>query len=185
MGLVPGGVLLADNDSLISQRRRILNGMGHDHGHGAGVAHRGRLALVLSLSVGVLVVEAVVAWITGSLALLADAGHMLGDSFGIVMALAAITVAQRGGGPGSRRTFGYSRTEVLAAGANGLILLGLSGWVAVSAIRRFGDSPELEGGLILLAGGVGLVVNLIGLLLLRRRGAGEHQRPWRLPRGAG
>ncbi len=73
--------------------------MGHDHAHGAGVAHRGRLALVLSLSVGVLVVEAVVAWITGSLALLADAGHMLGDSFGIVMALAAITVAQRGGGP--------------------------------------------------------------------------------------
>ena len=134
--------------------------MGHDHAHGTGAAHRGRLALVLALSVGVLVVEAVVAWLTGSLALLADAGHMLGDSFGIVMALAAITVAQRGGGPGSRRTFGYSRTEVLAAGANGLILLGLAAWVTYSAIRRFGDSPELEGGLILVAGGVGLVLTL-------------------------
>lgn len=141
--------------------------MGHDHAHGAGVRHRGRLALVLGLSVAVLVVEAVVAWITGSLALLADAGHLLGDSFGILMALAAITVAQRGGGPGSRRTFGYSRTEVIAAGLNGLILLGLAVWVALNAIRRFGDSPELDGGPILLAGGVGLVVNVVGLLLLR------------------
>lgn len=141
--------------------------MGHGHGQGAGVRHRGRLALVLALSVGVLVVEAIVAWITGSLALLADAGHMLGDSFGIAMALAAITVAQRGGEPGSRRTFGYLRTEVIAAGINGMVLLGLATWVAYSAIRRFGDSPELEGGLILLAGAVGLVVNVIGLLLLR------------------
>lgn len=141
--------------------------MGHDHAHGAGVRHRGRLAVVLALSVGVLVVEATVAWITGSLALLADAGHLLGDSFGIVMALAAITVAQRGGGPGTRRSFGYLRTEVIAAGLNGLILLGLSVWVAYSAIRRLGDSPELHGRLILLAGAVGLVINVLGLLLLR------------------
>jgi len=141
--------------------------MAHDHGHGTGVRHRGRLALVLALSVTVLVVEAVVAGITGSLALLADAGHVLGDSFGIVMALAAITVAQRGGGVASRRTFGYQRTEILAAGLNGLVLLGLAVWVTVSAVRRFGESPELEGGLILVAGGVGLVVNVIGLLLLR------------------
>jgi cobalt-zinc-cadmium efflux system protein len=141
--------------------------MGHDHAHGTGVQHRGRLAAVLGLTALVLVVEAVVAAVTGSLALLADAGHMLGDSFGIVMALAAITVAQRGGAVGSRRTFGYQRTEILAAGLNGLILLGLSVWVAVSAIGRFGDAPELDGGMILVAGGVGLVVNLIGLSLLR------------------
>ena len=56
---------------------------------------------------------------------------MLGDSFGLVMALAAITVAQRGGGPGSRRSFGYQRTEILAAGLNGLILLGLSCWITI------------------------------------------------------
>jgi cobalt-zinc-cadmium efflux system protein len=141
--------------------------MGHDHAHGTGVQHRGRLAMVLGLTAIVLLVEAVVAAVTGSLALLADAGHMLGDSFGIVMALAAITVAQRGGAEGSRRTFGYQRTEILAAGLNGLILLGLSVWVAVSAIRRFGDAPELDGGLILVAGAVGLVVNLLGLMLLR------------------
>lgn len=141
--------------------------MGHDHAHGSGVQHRGRLAIVLALSLTVLVVEAVIAVVTGSLALLADAGHMLGDSFGLVMALAAITVAQRGGAPGSRRTFGYHRTEILAAGLNGLVLLGLAVWVTVSAIGRFGDAPELEGGLILVAGAVGLVVNVIGLALLR------------------
>ncbi|KQX74792.1 cation diffusion facilitator family transporter [Aeromicrobium sp. Root472D3] len=141
--------------------------MGHDHAHGTGVQHRGRLAIVLALSLGVLVVEAVVAAITGSLALLADAGHVLGDSFGIVMALAAITVAQRGGGPGSRRTFGYQRTEILAAGLNGLILLGLAVWVTSSAVSRFGDAPELDGGLILVAGATGLVVNVVGLVLLR------------------
>jgi cobalt-zinc-cadmium efflux system protein len=141
--------------------------MGHDHAHGTGVQHRKRLAIVLGLTATVLVVEAVVAAVTGSLALLADAGHMLGDSFGIVMALVAITVSQRGGVLGSRRSFGYQRTEILAAGLNGLILIGLSVWVAVSAVRRFGDAPELDAGLILLAGAIGLVVNLGALLLLR------------------
>ena len=141
--------------------------MGHDHAHGTGVRHRGRLALVLALTVAVLVVEAVVAWITGSLALLADAGHLLGDSFGILMALVAITVAQRGGGLGSRRSFGFLRTEVIAAGLNGLILLGLAGWVVYNAVSRLGSSPELEATPILAAGAIGLVVNVIGLLLLR------------------
>ena len=97
---------------------------------------------------------------------------MLGDSAGIVMALAAISAAQRGGRPGSRRTFGYHRTEVLAAGLNGLLLLVLAGWIVVSAIRRLGDPPELEGGLVLAAGAVGLVINVVGLLLLRA-GAAE------------
>ena len=138
--------------------------MGHDHG--TGVAHRGRLALVLALSLTVLLVEAVVAFLTGSLALLADAGHVLGDSFGIVMALAAISVAQMGR-PGSRRTFGYHRTEVIAAGINGLALLALCGWIVVSAVRRLGDAPEIDASLVLWAGGVGLVVNLLGLVLLR------------------
>jgi len=141
--------------------------MGHQHASGTGIRHRGRLALVLALSLLVLAVEAVVAWFTGSLALLADAGHVLGDSAGIVMALAAISAAQRGGRPGSRRTFGYHRTEVLAAGLNGLLLLGLAGWIVVSAIRRLGDAPELEGGPVLAAGALGLVINLIGLFLLR------------------
>jgi cobalt-zinc-cadmium efflux system protein len=137
------------------------------HAHGTGVRHRGRLALVLAMSLVVLAVEAVAAWLTGSLALLADAGHVLGDSAGIVMALAAISAAQRGGRPGSRRTFGYHRTEVIAAGLNGLLLIALAGWIVVNALRRIGDAPEIDGGLVLAAASVGLVVNVIGLLLLR------------------
>jgi len=135
------------------------------------VQHRGRLALVLALSVTVLVVEAIVGWLTGSLALIADAGHMLSDSIGVAMALAAITVAQLGR-PGSRRTFGYHRTEVLAAGLNGLILLGLSAWIAWRAVVRLADPQDLEAWPVLIAGGIGLMVNIIGLLLLRE-GAGE------------
>ncbi|EFQ81849.1 cation diffusion facilitator family transporter [Aeromicrobium marinum DSM 15272] len=141
--------------------------MGHDHTHGTGMQHRGRLLVVLGLTLSVLVLQAVVAVITGSLALLADAGHMLSDSIGLVLALAAITVAQLGGAPGSRRTFGYHRTEVLAAGANGLLLLGVAGWVVVSAVGRLGDAPTIEATPVLAAGVVGLVVNLIGLQLLR------------------
>ncbi|CAN5173231.1 cation diffusion facilitator family transporter [soil metagenome] len=122
---------------------------------------------MLCLTFTVMIVEAIFAWVTGSLALLADAAHMLSDSFGIVLALLAITIAQGGGGPKSRRTFGNHRTEVIAAGINGLVLLGLSVWVVYSAVRRFGDPPALDGGLVLVAGAVGLVANLVGLVLLR------------------
>lgn len=139
--------------------------MGHDHAHGTGVEQRGRLLLVLALSLGVLVVQVVFALVTGSLVLLADAGHVLSDSFGLVLALTAITVAQRPGGP--RRTYGFHRTEVLAAGVNGLVLLGICVAVVVGAIRRFGDPPEVEGGWVLVAGLIGLAVNIAGLLILR------------------
>jgi cobalt-zinc-cadmium efflux system protein len=149
--------------------------MGHQHGHasaGTGVRHRGRLLVVLALSLTVLAVEAVAAAFTGSLALLADAGHMLGDSIGVAMAVAAITVAQRGGGPGSRRTFGFHRTEVLAAGFNGLLLLAVAGFVVWHAVGRLGSAQELAAAPILFAGAVGLVANGIGLVLLRA-GASE------------
>lgn len=141
--------------------------MGHSHAHGTGVQHRWRLVVVLGLTLTVLLVEAVVALITGSLALLADAGHMLGDSVGLLMALAAITVAQRGGGPQSRRSFGYHRTEVLAAGLNGLFLLVLSGFIVWNAVGRIGADAQLEATPILIAGAIGLVANVVGLLLLR------------------
>lgn len=139
--------------------------MGHDHAHGAGVRHRGRLSIVLGLTVAVLLLQVVVGWATGSLALLADAGHLLSDAFGLVLALAAIAVAQRPGGP--RNTYGVHRTEVLAAGANGLILIGICVAITVGAVRRLDDPPEIEGGWVLVAGVVGLVVNIIGLLVLR------------------
>ena len=85
--------------------------MNRSHSHtGTGVQHRSRLVIVLILTLVVLAVEAIAAWITGSLALLADAGHMLGDTAGLVMALAAMSIAQIGSRPESRRTFGYHRT---------------------------------------------------------------------------
>lgn len=139
--------------------------MGHDHAHGSGVEHRGRLVLVLALSLGVLAVQVVFAIATGSLALLADAGHVLSDAFGLVLALAAISVAQRPGGP--RRTYGFHRTEVLAAGVNGLVLLGICVAVVAGAIRRLEDPPAIEGGWVLVAGLIGLAVNVVGLVVLR------------------
>src|SRR5699024_12861489 len=81
-------------ESIFTQRSFSLIHMGHDHGLTAGARHRGRLVAVLCLSLSILAIEAVAAWLTSSLALLADAGHVLGDSLGIIMALAAITVAQ-------------------------------------------------------------------------------------------
>ena len=89
--------------------------MGHSHGHAPS---RRRLVIVLALTVAVMVVEAVVAWTSGSLALLADAGHLLTDAAAIVLALAAMSVARVEVGAASRRSFGWARVEVLAAGVN-------------------------------------------------------------------
>jgi cation diffusion facilitator family transporter len=145
--------------------------MGHDHGHAtAAGGHRGRLAVVLGLTLAVLAAEVVGAVVSGSLALLADAGHMTTDALGIALALGAVTLAQR---PAQgRRTFGWQRIEILAAVANGLLLLGVAGYVLVQAVRRIGDPPEIASGLVLAVGVVGLAVNLVSLAVLRR-GRGE------------
>src|SRR3954469_8563851 len=146
--------------------------MGHDHGaHGtAGAAHRGRLAVVLALTGTVFVVEVVGALLSGSLALLADAAHMATDALGIGMALGAVTLAQRPAR--GRRTFGWQRIEVLAAVANGLLLVGVGGYVVVEAVRRIGDPPDINAGWMLGVAVLGLVVNLAALGLLRS-GQGE------------
>jgi cation diffusion facilitator family transporter len=140
-------------------------GQGHDHGGGTAAAgRRGRLALVLGLTLAVVVAEVVGAVVSGSLALLADAGHMATDALGIGLALGAVTLAQRA--PRGRRTFGWQRLEILAAVANGLLLLGVCAFVIVEAVRRIGDPPEIASGVMLVIALVGLVVNLIGLALL-------------------
>ena len=97
-------------------------GWGHAHGHGAGPGTaagslRRRLAVVLSLTVGVLAAEVVGAVLSGSLALLADAGHMATDAVGIALALGAVTLAQRP--PRGRRTFGWQRAEILGGWPTG------------------------------------------------------------------
>ncbi|SDF36564.1 cobalt-zinc-cadmium efflux system protein [Blastococcus fimeti] len=147
--------------------------MGHDHGHAPGTAagsRRGRLAVVLGLTLAVLVAEVVGAVVSGSLALLADAGHMATDAVGIALALTAVGLAQRPAR--GRRTFGWQRAEILAAVANGLLLLAVAAYVLVEAARRIGDPPEIASGLVLAVGVVGLVVNLVSLAVLHE-GHGE------------
>jgi cation diffusion facilitator family transporter len=140
--------------------------MGHGHDHGTAAAgHRGRLAVVLGLTVAVLVAEVIGAALSGSLALLADAGHMATDALGIGLALGAVTLAQRA--PRGRRTFGWQRLEILAAVANGVLLLGVCAFVLVEAVRRIGDPPEIASGTMLGIAAAGLAVNLIGLAVLR------------------
>ena len=143
--------------------------MGHDHTHGsvtAGGAHRRRLVVVLALTLGVMAAEIVGALVSGSLALLADAGHMATDAVGIGLALAAVTLAQRPAR--GRRTFGWQRVEILAAVANGLLLLGVAGYVLLEAVRRIGHPPEIGSGLMLTVAVVGLVVNVVALAVLHQ-----------------
>jgi cobalt-zinc-cadmium efflux system protein len=132
----------------------------------AGGAHRKRLILALTIALGVLVIQLVGAWISGSLALLADAGHVLADAGGVALALVAMTLAQR---PASdRRTFGWQRLEILAAAVNAVLLLGVAGFVLVEGIRRLGDAPAVEPVPMLAVAVVGLVANGGAMALLHR-----------------
>lgn len=141
--------------------------MGHDHGHASSAAgaHRGRLVAVLGLTVLVLVVEVVGAAVTGSLALLADAGHMVTDVAGILLAVLAVTFAARPATP--ERTFGYYRLEILAAVVNAALLIGVAGFILVEAWQRWHSAPEVAGGPMLAFALVGLAANLAGIVLLR------------------
>ncbi|MBA0052276.1 cation transporter [Streptomyces sp. AJS327] len=147
-------------------------GAGHDHGasghsHGtAGAVHRGRLRVALGITLGVLVIQVVGSALSGSLALLADAGHMATDGIGLTMALLAIHFANRPAT--SQRTFGLARMEILAALANCLLLLGVGGYIAFEAVERFITPTETESGLTLLFGALGLAANLVSLSLLMR-----------------
>ncbi|MFD7510721.1 cation diffusion facilitator family transporter [Streptomyces sp. NPDC059853] len=142
---------------------------GHGHGHGqgtAGAAHRGRLRIALLIALVLLVAELVGAWLTGSLALLADAGHVATDAVGIGLALLAIHVANR---PTSeRRTFGLARVEILAALANCVLLLGVGGYILFEAVHRLREPAEVPGGLTIVFGVAGLLLNLVSLSLLMR-----------------
>ncbi|MER5455187.1 cation diffusion facilitator family transporter [Micromonospora sp. NPDC002389] len=144
-------------------------GAGHDHGQQvlrAGEKHRGRLWVAFALLAVFMVVEAIGAWVTGSLALLSDAGHMFTDVLGIGMALAAITAASRASRDG-QRTFGLYRMEVLAALANAVLLFGVALFVLVEAVRRLGEPPEVMAGPMLAVAVAGLLANIVAFLLLR------------------
>jgi cobalt-zinc-cadmium efflux system protein len=138
--------------------------MAHHHHHTAA-AHRGRLAAVFAITAVVLVVEVVGAALSDSLALLADAGHVLADGAGIGLALLAMRFAARPATP--QRTFGYYRLEILAAVVNAVLLFGVAGFVLVEAWRRLTDPPEVASGLMLAVAAAGLVANAASLWLLR------------------
>ena len=137
----------------------------HTHGH-AGAAHRWRLRTAFGLVVGFFVVELVTGLLSGSLALLSDAGHMAADVVALGAALVATRIADRPD-PTGRRTFGSYRAEVFASGLAVLLMLGVAVYIVVEAVGRIGTSPEIATGPMLAVGTLGLVINLVCVVLLR------------------
>lgn len=144
--------------------------MPHDHPHQPG-APRGRLAAVLAITLAVLAAEVLGAALTGSLALLADAGHLLTDAAGILLALVASTVARRP--PTPARTFGHHRMEILAAAANALLLVAAAVYVFVEGSLRLLHPADIPAGALALFAVIGLVGNGVsaGLLATAARGS--------------
>ncbi|HYZ19215.1 MAG TPA: cation diffusion facilitator family transporter [Gaiellaceae bacterium] len=144
--------------------------MSHTHAHDHGLAGRGTSALALTLVLigGYTIVEVVGGLLTESLALLADAGHMLADVVAIALALFAGWLARK---PATlQRSFGYRRAEILAALANGVALVAISIWIFVEAGRRLSDPPHVLGGWMLAIAAVGLGINLAAAAILRQHG---------------
>ncbi|WP_211336680.1 cation diffusion facilitator family transporter [Luteococcus japonicus] len=137
-------------------------GMGHDHAQ--GTTNRRRLAVALAITGTVLVAEVVGAAMTGSLALLVDAAHMLTDSLGLVVALLAAHLMTRPAS--SRRTWGWQRAEVIAAAAQAAVLLGVGCYAVVEAVQRLVTPPQITSGGLAAVGALGLVANIASLAVL-------------------
>lgn len=141
--------------------------MGHSHGHGQSAAGRNKkpLLIVFCLTFFYLIVEVIGGFWTGSLALLADAGHMLTDVVGVGLALLAIWFAEKPASP--ERTYGYYRVEILAAMTNAIILIFISLYILYEAYERFRNPPEVQSGAMIGVAVIGLAVNIAGVLILR------------------
>ena len=146
-------------------------GHGHNHDHGleghatAGGKHRKKLVLVLCITFSVFLIQVVGALISGSLALLADAGHMLTDATGVLIALIATFIAALPAT--SKRTYGLMRVEVLSAMINGIVLSVICIVIVTTAIQRIGSEVEIETGPMLIAAIGGAIANLVSLLILQ------------------
>ena len=159
------------------------HGHGHGHGEGHGHGHRHghqhphhapadtgdwRYLAGLSINLVFVIAEAASGLIAGSAALLADAGHNLSDVLGLAMAGGAAWLARRAAS--TRRTYGFGKATVLAALANGLLLLAACGFIAFEAIERLADPRPLKSGIVMAVAGLGFVINLgTALLFLRDR----------------
>ena len=149
-----------------------MRGMGSAcHGQSRGADAKRRLRIALLLTSTIMLGEVVFGWLSGSLALLADAGHMLADSAGLVLALIAIHLAERPATPD--RTYGYHRVEILAATLNAAVLTCVSIWILVEAWQRFRQPPPVGTDLMLAVAVVGLAANLLAARVLHAGAAGS------------
>jgi cobalt-zinc-cadmium efflux system protein len=173
--VAPGDALL-DLPEPAGQARNDGHTHGHNHGHNHGHDHAHahsevtaenarRVLVALWLTGGFTVAEVVGGLLTGSLALIADAGHMLTDAAALALAWMAFRVAGRPND--ARRTYGYHRFQVLAAFVNGVTLVAVVGWILIEAARRLFAPVEVLGGPMLVVAAMGLVINLVVLWILR------------------
>jgi cobalt-zinc-cadmium efflux system protein len=138
----------------------------HHHHHHDRTADRRALAIALTLIAGFMAGEVVTGILAGSLALLADAGHMLTDALALAGALVASHLATRRAS--GQWTFGLGRAEILAAQMNGITLLVVGVWIVYGAVRRLVTPPDVHGGIVLVVALVGIAVNLAATLVLAR-----------------
>lgn len=138
---------------------------GHSHAVEVTAGNERRMRLVFGLTAGYAIIQAVGGLMSGSLALVADAGHMISDAAALLLALIAYRVARRPATP--EASYGYHRVRVLAALANGASLLLLVAWITYEAIRRFAQPVEVLAGPMLVVAIIGMMVNIGGFLILR------------------
>jgi cobalt-zinc-cadmium efflux system protein len=148
---------------------------GHDHGHGGGAHHHHpkatsdnerRVLIVLALTGSYMVVEVIGGVISGSLALIADGGHMLTDTAALALSWFAFRMARKPSD--GKRSYGYHRLQVVAAFVNGIVLVALTGWIVIEAGIRFFNPVPIEGDVMSGVAAVGLLVNIAGLWILNR-----------------
>lgn len=136
----------------------------HGHGHGHGAGDKVRVLVAAFLTAGFMVAEAVGGIVTGSLALLADAGHMLSDSVSLILAWYAFHIAGRAAT--ARMTYGFDRVKTLVAYTNGLTVFAIGGWIVYEALHRMAEPSPILGGPMLAIALLGLLVNVVAFLVL-------------------
>lgn len=144
---------------------------GHSHAPSVTASNARRIQWVFVMTLGYAAVQVVGGWLSGSLALIADAGHMLSDAAALLLALIAYRIAARA--PDKQRTYGFHRVRVLAALANGASLLLLVAWIAWEAVQRFRQPTEVLAGPMLAVAIIGLIVNIVGAWVLMHGNQGD------------
>ena len=131
----------------------------HDHDHHEVSANSGILLSALALTLGYALVEVIGGWLSGSLALISDAGHMLSDTVALGLAAFAGWIARRP--PSTRHSYGFVRAEVIAASLNGLLMVAVIVWIGYEAFLRLRDPQQVAGGTVMVIASIGLAVNIL------------------------